>query len=140
LLGTALIVRYKQWRAECLVLAGVVATAAGTTGLGVAPSLAAVYPAQIVAGFGNAVELAGGSTLIQRRAPAAMLGRIAGASQTCVAIGFLAAYLGGGALVDATSPRAALVVGGVGTLSALAALRPVISTSPSSPPASSPAP
>jgi hypothetical protein len=43
-----------------------------------------------------------------------------------VAAGFLVAYLGGGALIDATSPRTAFLVAGGGSFLALLVLRPVL--------------
>jgi hypothetical protein len=59
-----------------------------------------------------------------------MVGRMSGALQTCVAIGFLIAYLGGGALVEATSPRTTFVVAGMGSLLALVVLRPILGARP----------
>lgn len=133
LLATALLVRFTHWRVERTVFAGTAATAAGTTLTGLAPALGAVYPAQIVSGAGNGIELAAGNTLIQRQTPRAMLGRMSGASQSCVAIGFLIAYLGGGALIEATSPRTAFLVAGAGSLLALLVLRPVLTARPAAP-------
>jgi MFS family permease len=132
-LATALLMRFTRWRVERTVFAGTAATAAGTLLTGLAPTLAAVYPAQAVGGAGNAIELAAGNTLIQRHTPRAMVGRMSGALQTCVAIGFLIAYLGGGALTEATSPRTAFVVAGTGSLLALAVLRPVLAAKPARP-------
>jgi hypothetical protein len=54
-----------------------------------------------------------------------MLGRISGAGAAGNSVGFLVAYLGGGALVDATSPRTAFVIAAAGTLSALLAIAPM---------------
>jgi MFS family permease len=126
LLATAVLVRFPRWPAERLAFGGTAATAAGTTLTGLSPSLGAVYPAQAVAGLGNGIELAAGNTLIQRRTPPAMVGRISGALQMGVASGFLVAYLGGGALIDATSPRTAFLVAGGGSALALLVLRPVL--------------
>jgi MFS family permease len=126
LLATALLVRFPAFAAERAVFGGTAATAIGTTLTGLAPTLGAVYPAQVVSGMGNGIELAAGNTLIQRQTPPAMLGRMSGASQTCVAIGFLVAYIGGAALVGATSPRKAFLVAGVGSALALWVLRPVL--------------
>ena len=47
------------------------------------------------------------------------------ALNSAVAVGFLFAYLGGGALVEATSPRTAFAVATLGTLGAIAVARPV---------------
>jgi MFS family permease len=125
LLGTVLIVRKSHLRAERLLFGSIVATALGTLGLGLAPAIGVVFVAQIIGGIGNGVDVAAGNTLIQRRAPPAMLGRISGAGAAGNSIGFLVAYLGGGALVDATSPRTAFVIAAAGTLTALMAIAPM---------------
>jgi predicted MFS family arabinose efflux permease len=143
--GSALVIRYAKWRAERILLGSFTLTAGSAGALGLAPSLAAVYPAQFIGGMGNGLDIAAQTTIIQRRTPPSMLGRMAGASNSGVAVGFLFAYLGGGALVDATSPRTAFLVAAVGALLALRVARPVWrskptpSTSPSSQRASSPA-
>ena len=128
-LGSAVLVRYAKLRAERMLLGSFVATAAGTAGLGVAPSLAFVYPAQVVGGMANGVDVAAQTTLVQQRTPAAMLGRMSGALNSAVAVGFLVAYLGGGALVELTSPRTAFLIAAVGTLSAVGVSRPIWSSS-----------
>jgi MFS family permease len=124
-LGSALIIRFPLWRPERALFGSMLATSVGTLGLGLAPTLAAIFPFQIVGGAGNGVEVAAQTTIIQRRTPESMLGRISGASNSAVAVGFLFAYLGGGAIIDATSPRTALVIAGIGTLAALLVLMPV---------------
>jgi MFS family permease len=142
--GSALVVRYRNWRAERMLLGSFTLTAGSAAMLGLAPSLAAVYPAQLLGGMGNGLDVAAQTTLIQRRTPPSMLGRMSGAGNSGVAVGFLVAYLGGGALVDATSPRTAFLVAAAGSLLAIVVARPVWrsvptpSTSPSSQRASSP--
>jgi MFS family permease len=123
--GSLLVIRYPRWRPERILLGSFVATAGSTAALSVAPSMAFVYPAQVVGGAGNGLDVAAQTTLVQRRSPPAMLGRLAGAFNSAVAVGFLFAYLGGGALVEATSPRTAFAVATVGTLGAIAVARPV---------------
>jgi MFS family permease len=97
--------------------------------LGLAPSLAFVYPAQFVGGAANGVDVAAQTTLVQQRTPPAMLGRMSGALNSAVAVGFLVAYLGGGTLVELTSPRTAFLIAAVGTLGAVWAARPVWASS-----------
>jgi MFS family permease len=128
-LGSAVLVRYARWRSERLLLGSFVATAAGTAGLGLAPSLALVYPAQIVGGVANGVDVAAQTTLVQQRTPPAMLGRMSGAVNSAVAVGFLVAYLGGGTLVELTSPRTAFLIAAVGTLAAVGVSKPVWASS-----------
>jgi MFS family permease len=128
--GSVLIVRHAQWRAERTLLASFTLTAGCAAGLSVAPSLAFVYPAQLAGGIGNGFDVAAQTTLVQRRTPPSMLGRMSGAVNSAVAVGFLIAYLGGGALVDATSPRTAFMVAAIGTLGALFVARPVWQRAP----------
>jgi MFS family permease len=124
-LGSAVLVRYANWRAERVLLGSFAATAAGTAGLGLAPSLAFVYPAQLVGGAANGADVAAQTTLVQQRTPPAMLGRMSGALNSAVAVGFLVAYLGGGTLVELTSPRTTFLIAAVGTLGAVAVSKPV---------------
>ena len=129
--GTALIVRRSGWSAEMLMFGSIVATIVGTLGLGLASVLAIVYVAQVAGGIGNGIDVAAGNTLLQRHAPPAMIGRVMGLSQVGVSAGFLVAYIGGGALVDATSPRTAFLIAAAGTTLALVALIPVVRPKPS---------
>jgi hypothetical protein len=59
-----------------------------------------------------------------------MLGRMAGAMNAAVAVGFLVAYIGGGALVQATSPRTAFLIAAAGTMGAVFVIRPIWSSVP----------
>jgi MFS family permease len=128
LMATARLLRYTRWGVERALVGGTLATAVGTALTGLAPTLAAVYPPQVVAGIGNGIEVAAGNTLIQRHTPPHLRGRLSGASQTSVGVGFLIAYLGGGAVVEATSPRTALIVAGIGATLATFVLRPVLTS------------
>jgi MFS family permease len=123
--GSLLMVRYAHWRAERVLLGSFAATAASSAALGVAPTLAAVYPAQALGGFANGMDVAAQTTIVQRRTPPSMLGRMSGAINSAVAVGFLVAYIGGGALVELTSPRTAFLVAAVGSLAAIAVVAPV---------------
>ena len=128
--GSVLVVRYTEWRAERILVGAVLATAVSAVMLGLAPTLGIVYVAQVIGGMGNGIDVAAQTTLIQRLSPPAMLGRMAGASNSAIAVGFLIAYLGGGALVDATSPQTAFLVASVGTLGVLVVLLPVWRSAP----------
>lgn len=128
--GSLLVTRYRNWRAERVLAVSVAGTAASTAMLGVGQSMAVVYPAQLIGGASNGLDVAAQTTIVQRITPPAMLGRMSGAVNSGVAVGFLVAYLGGGALVDATSPRTAFLGAGVGTAMALIVLRPVWRSEP----------
>jgi MFS family permease len=124
--ATLILVRLGQRNEVRVLVAGNVATGVGTGLTGAMPVLGGVYPMQAIAGVGNALEVAAQNTLIQRRSEPAMLGRVSGASNAVVGLGFLFAYVGGGAVVEATSPRAAFVIAGIGSLLAIAVLLPLL--------------
>jgi len=124
-IGSALVVRYTHWRAERMLLGSFTATGVSAAMLAVAPSMAVVYPAQLIGGAANGMDVAAQTTLTQRRAPASMLGRLSGAMNSAVAVGFLVAYLGGGLLVELTSPRVAFLVAAAGSIVAIAVIRPI---------------
>ena len=75
-----------------------------------------VIPFQVLAGAGNGVDNVASETLIQQRVPGPMLGRVFGLTGTAANAGASAAALLGGTLLDLTSPRTVLVIGGVGGL------------------------
>ena len=123
--GSALIIRWAHLRAERLLLGSFLATAVSCLMLGLAPSMAAVYPAQFIGGAANGVDVAAQTTLTQQRTPFSMLGRMAGAMNSAVAVGFLIAYIGGAALVEATSPRIAFFLAALGSMLAVLVIRPI---------------
>jgi predicted MFS family arabinose efflux permease len=126
MVGASLVVmRRTQWRPEPLLFASFIMTSVSAGALSAARSMAVVYPAQIVGGAANGIDVAAQTTIVQRRTPPAMLGRMSGALNSAVAVGFLFSYLGGGALVEATSPRTAFLVAAIGTLGAVLVARPV---------------
>ena len=128
--GSAVVVRYTHWRAERMLLGSFAATGASAALLAVAPSMAFVYPAQLIGGAANGMDVAAQTTITQRQTPPSMLGRMSGAMNSAVAVGFLVAYIGGGALVELTSPRIAFVVAAAGTLVAVAVIRPIWQLTP----------
>jgi MFS family permease len=129
--ATALVARNSaRWRSERLLTGSFLSTGVSTAMLAAAPSVPFVYAAQFVGGGSNGIDVAAQTTLVQERAPAAMLGRMSGALNTAVAVGFLIAYLGGGLLVDITSPRTAFWIAAAGTFAAVFVLRPVWRSAP----------
>ncbi len=89
-------------------------TGAGTLFTGLAPAVGFVIPFQVLAGAGNGVDNVASETLIQQRVPGPMLGRVFGLTGTAANAGASVAALLGGILLDLTSPRTVLVIGGVG--------------------------
>ncbi|MEC3977105.1 MFS transporter [Amycolatopsis sp. H20-H5] len=106
-----------------LLLVSTAATGAGTALTGLAPVLAVVVAAQLLAGAGNAGENIGYDTLVQCLVPRAFLGRVFGTIGTAAQLGAAFAYTAGGLLVDLAGARAAFVLAGSGTLVLVPVLR-----------------
>ncbi|MEV5716785.1 MFS transporter [Amycolatopsis mediterranei] len=102
-------------RPIALLIVAVVATGTGTVVSGLAPVLAVVVVAQLVAGAGNAVENIGYDTVVQELVPRPFLGRVFGTIGTAAQLGAAFAYALGSFLVDAAGARATFVLAGTGT-------------------------
>ncbi|MET8847532.1 MFS transporter [Amycolatopsis sp. NPDC004625] len=111
-----------------LLVLAVVATGAGTVVTGLAPLLAVVVAAQLVAGAGNAVENIAYDTVVQDLVPRPFLGRVFGTIGTAAQLGAAFAAVLGSFLVAVVGARATFVLAGTGTflvLLLLARSRPV---------------
>jgi MFS family permease len=109
-----------------LLVAAIAATGAGTILTGLAPVLAVVVAAQVIAGAGNAVENIGYDTVVQNLVPRPVLGRVFGTVGTAAQLGAGLAYTAGGLLVHLIGARAAFVLAGAGTLAVLLVLGPAL--------------
>jgi MFS family permease len=101
-------------------------TGAGNLLVGLSPAVLLVMLFQLLAGIGNGLTLVGQDTLLQRHVPGHLLGRTFGAVTAAVFVGSTVAYAGGGVLVDATSPRVALVASGLAVFVVTAAAWPTL--------------
>ncbi|WP_202637885.1 MFS transporter [Bailinhaonella thermotolerans] len=112
-----------------LLVAGFAVSSAGNLLTGLAWAVAAAFTVQAVRGLGIAAMDVAANTLVQRTVPAAYLSRVFGTLYGAIGVAAALAYVGGGLLLDATGPRAALVVAGaaglLATLLTAAALRRV---------------
>jgi MFS family permease len=122
------------------MLVGMVFTGAGNLLAGLAPALGYVFFTQLLGGAGNGIGLVGEDTLLQRHVPGHLLGRVFGTMAATIFLGSTIAYGLGGLLVDATSPRTAMVLSGAGVFVVVAAAWPVLSRAasagaPAAPPA-----
>jgi MFS family permease len=99
-----------------LVLAGYVVSSLGNLLTGISVTIVAALGFQVVRGIGLAAMDVGHNTLIQRRVPPAMLGRVFGNVYGAVGAAAGLSYLLGGLLLDATSARVTLIVAGGGGL------------------------
>jgi MFS family permease len=113
-------------RPAAVVAVGMLFTATGNVLVGLAPAVGLVMAFQLLGGVGNGIGLVGEDTLIQRHVPAPLLGRVFGAIATAIFLGNAIAYTAGSLFVDATSPRAAMVVSGVAVFAVAAVAWPVL--------------
>jgi MFS family permease len=106
------------------ILLGFVVVSTGNLATAGAPTLAAAVSTQIVRGLGIASLEANVRTVVQRRVPRAMLGRVLANLYGGVSVAAALGYIVGGPLLDATSPRRMFVIIGLAGLGAsgLAAL------------------
>jgi MFS family permease len=102
--------------AGTVFLLGWVASGVGAVLTGIAPLIALVAVGQAIAGMGNAVEVVGMDTLVQRSVPREMLGRVFGLVGTAAPAGHTLAFAAGGFLVDFTSPKTVFLIAGFGVL------------------------
>lgn len=127
LLASLACVRLARGRSPiALLIVAVVATGAGTVVNGLAPVLAVVVAAQLIAGAGNALENIGYDTIVQNLVPRPFLGRVFGTIGTAAQLGAAFAYAAGSFLVGLIGARATFVVAGVGTFAVLLLLVPVL--------------
>lgn len=113
-----------------LLIVAVVATGAGTVINGLAPVLAVVIAAQLIAGAGNAVENIGYDTVVQDLVPRPFLGRVFGTMGTAAQLGAAFAYTAGSFLVGLVGARATFVLAGAGTVAVLLVLVPALNRTP----------
>jgi MFS family permease len=109
-----------------LYLAGIVLSAIGALLTAAAPEIAVLVLFAAVGGAGNGIEIVAGDTLFQQRVPPRLLGRVYGLTDTATAAGMAIAMALGGFLVDATSPRTAFFVSGLGCLLVAACAAPTL--------------
>ncbi|MFG2001114.1 MFS transporter [Spirillospora sp. NPDC048911] len=110
-----------------LLLAGFAISSAGNLLTGFAWAVGAAFAVQATRGIGLAAMDVASNTLIQRNVPAQLLGRVFGSLYGAIGVAAALSYLGGGLLLDLTSPRTALIAAGTGgllaTLATAVALR-----------------
>jgi MFS family permease len=117
LAGYALLARTRARVAmPALLLAGFAVSSAGNLLTGLAWAVAAAFAVQAVRGLGIAALDVAATTLIQRTVPPNLLGRVFGSLQGGIGVAAAVAYLGGGLLLDRSSPRVAFLAAGTAGL------------------------
>ncbi|UFS93123.1 MFS transporter [Nocardia huaxiensis] len=115
LIGYGLLTRYgTRLSMTALLLGGFFVSSAGNLLTGLAWSVAAAFTVQAVRGLGLAGMDVASSTLLQRIVPDHLLGRVFGNLYGLIGIAAALSYVGGGALLDATSAPATLILAGSG--------------------------
>ncbi len=99
-----------------LLVAGFAVSSAGNLLTGLAWAVAAAFALQAVRGLGIAAMDVATNTLLQRAVPPGMLGRVFGNFYGAVGVAAGLSYVAGGLLLDATSPRTALLIAGASGL------------------------
>jgi MFS family permease len=113
-------------RREPLVLiGGAAACAVGTAAVAISPVFWPVVLAILVAGVGDASMLVAGQSIIQRRTPDALRGRVMAAQDAMVQVAMAIALCVAGLIVAFVKPRGAYVIGGVTALMAVVLLTPM---------------
>lgn len=105
-----------------LLIIGFAMSSVGNLLTGLAWAVAAAVALQAIRGLGIAASDVASTTLIQARTPEHLLGRVFGNLYGLIGIAAALSYVGGGLLIDATSPPVTLVLaGGLGALAAAVA-------------------
>jgi MFS family permease len=118
-LGSALMVALgDRVRLLPLYFLGVFAMALALFGTGLSPTFALALGALVVAGVANGTENVATDTILQKRVPDALLGRVFSVRFLGFSVGELLAYGVGGAIVDYSGARFTYLLAGAATAAA----------------------
>jgi predicted MFS family arabinose efflux permease len=132
--GSMVIARFRRRAARTLMSCSAVALGVGFVVMAVAPSLAVGLVGAVVAGLGNGVMASATLTAVQQRAEQKWLAVTMSLNQSISQLAPSIGILLGGAIASLASARAALAVGGTGSL--LFAIAVMIALRPAALPAS----
>ncbi len=115
-LGSALmVVAGSRVRLIPLYFLSIFATALALAGTGLAPSFALALILLAVAGAANGIDNVATDTILQKRVPDALLGRVFSVRFLTYSAGEALAYSAGGLIVDAVGPRSMYLLAGTAT-------------------------
>ena len=115
-IGTALMaVLGNRMRLLPIFFLGVFVSAAALAATGLSPTFVLALAALAVAGLANGLDNVTTDTILQKRVPEALLGRVFSVRVLSFSAGEVLAYPAGGFLVDATGPRSTYLLGGAAT-------------------------
>jgi MFS family permease len=101
-----------------LYFMGIFVWALALAGTGLSPTFALVLGALTVAGISNGVENVVTDTILQKRVPDALLGRVFSVRFLSISTGEALAYPLGGLIVDAIGPQSTYLLTGITTATA----------------------
>jgi MFS family permease len=101
-----------------LYFVSIFATALAFVGVGLSPTFVLALLAVAVAGAANGVDNVATDTVLQKRVPQALLGRVFAARFMTFSVGEALAYPIGGLVVDAAGPRPTYLLAGAATAAA----------------------
>lgn len=101
-----------------LYILSIFATALAFGGVAFAPTFVLALAAVAVAGVANGVDNVATDTVLQKRVPDALLGRVFSVRFMAFSAGEALAYPVGGLIVDSTGPQTTYLLAGVGTAAA----------------------
>jgi MFS family permease len=112
------------------LIGGVITGGAGAIASGLAPDIAVGCVGQVIGGIGNTADLVGTDTLIQRHVPPEMLGRAYGIVYCGDQLAVIGSSVIAAPLVALAGARVAFVIAGVGALTSLPLLFPILRRTP----------
>jgi MFS family permease len=115
-LGSVTFARFVHRPLGALLTAGTALVGLGYIGLAAAPTLAVACVAGLIGGVGNGMQWPSFVSVVQRRTPPNLHGRLMGAIESLGSVSVAAGLPLGGALVALSSTRAAFTAIGVGAL------------------------
>ncbi|CAN5806369.1 MFS transporter [soil metagenome] len=94
---------------------GIFASALALAGAGISPTFVLALGALTVAGAANGIDNVTTDTILQKRVPDALLGRVFAVRFLTYSTGEVLAYLAGGLVVEAVGPRSTYLIAGAAT-------------------------
>lgn len=94
---------------------GIFASALALAGAGISPTFVLALGALTVAGAANGIDNVTTDTILQKRVPDALLGRVFAVRFLTYSVGEVLAYLAGGLIVDAIGARSTYLLAGTAT-------------------------
>ncbi|MGB3683371.1 MAG: MFS transporter [Rubrobacteraceae bacterium] len=109
---------------------GILISALALAATGLSPTFVLALAALTIAGAANGIDNVATDTILQKRVPDALLGRVFSVRFLTYSVGEALAYPAGGLLVDATGPRSTYLLAGVATVAVMLSVLVLVATAP----------